>query len=186
MRPNGVAPSGPAPIGPVPSGPAPSGPAPSGAPAWTPERTPVTLAPPAQCRTAWMPGGCGSLARVCRGGIVRRWRHRPLRRPGPGGLAAARGPSRCHIVPVRTVTMSHRGGCGAVTGAAAARREGPPGPAGREGCARSRRRPEPVRLRRLPRRADLKLSRSATDRLGARRGVIVDDAGGVDLGDVRF
>ena len=38
--------------------------------------------------------------------------------------------------------MSHRGGCDAVTGAAAARREGPPGPArregpaGREGCAR--------------------------------------------------
>jgi hypothetical protein len=32
--------------------------------------------------------------------------------------------------------MSHRGGCGAVTGTAAARREGP---AGREGCARSRR-----------------------------------------------
>ena len=29
--------------------------------------------------------------------------------------------------------MSHRGGCGAVTGAAAARREGPPGPARREG-----------------------------------------------------
>jgi hypothetical protein len=37
--------------------------------------------------------------------------------------------------------MSHRAGCGAVTGAAAARREGPPEPAGREGCARSRRRP---------------------------------------------
>jgi hypothetical protein len=34
--------------------------------------------------------------------------------------------------------MSHRDGCGAVTGTAAARREGP---AGREGCARSRRRP---------------------------------------------
>ena len=29
--------------------------------------------------------------------------------------------------------MSHRGGCDAVTGAAAARREGPPGPARREG-----------------------------------------------------
>ena len=39
------------------------------------------------------------------------------------------GPSRCHIVAVG----------GAVTGAAAARREGPPGPARREGCARSRR-----------------------------------------------
>src|SRR5207344_302528 len=50
------------------------------------------------------------------------------RRPAPGGLAAARGPSRWDIVAVRTVTMSHRPGCGAVTGAAAARREGPPGP----------------------------------------------------------
>jgi len=37
------------------------------------------------------------------GGIVRRWRHLPLRRPAPGGLAAT-------------------GGCGAVPGAAAARR----------------------------------------------------------------
>ena len=51
---------------------------------------------------------------------MRRWRHLPPGRPAPGGLAAP--------------------GCGAVTGAAAARREGPPGPAGREGCARSRRR----------------------------------------------
>ena len=75
------------------------------------------------------------------GGIVRRWRHLPLRRPAPGGLAAAREPPRCHIVAVRTATLSHRGGCGAVTGAAAARREGPPGPAEREGCARGRRRP---------------------------------------------
>ena len=66
---------------------------------------------------------------------MRRWRHLPLRRPAPGGLAAVRGPQRCHIVAVRTVTMSHRGGCGAVTGAAAARREGPPGPARRERAA---------------------------------------------------
>jgi hypothetical protein len=74
------------------------------------------------------------------GGIVRHWRHLPLRRPAPGGLAAARGPARCDIVPVRTGTMWHRAGCGAVAGAAAARREGPPGSAGREGCARSYRR----------------------------------------------
>ena len=39
------------------------------------------------------------------------------------------GPARCHIVAVG----------GAVTGAAGSRREGPPGPARREGCARSRR-----------------------------------------------
>ena len=70
---------------------------------------------------------------------MRHWRHLPLRRPAPGGLAAAREPQRCDIVAVRTATMSHRCGCGAVAGAAAARREGPPGPARREGCARSRR-----------------------------------------------
>jgi hypothetical protein len=69
---------------------------------------------------------------------MRHWRHLPLRRPAPGGLAAARGPQRCHIVAVRTATLSHRCGCGGVTGTAAARREGP---AGREECARSRRRP---------------------------------------------
>ena len=78
---------------------------------------------------------------------MRHWRHLPLRRPGPGGLAAAREPPRCDIVAVLTVTMSHRGGCGVVPGAAAARREGPPEPArregqaGREGCARNRSRP---------------------------------------------
>ena len=41
---------------------------------------------------------------------MRRWRHLPLRRPAPGGLAAAREPPRCHIVTVRTATMSHRSG----------------------------------------------------------------------------
>ena len=70
---------------------------------------------------------------------MRRWRHLPLRRPAPGGLAAAREPPRCDIVTVRTATMSHRGGCGAVAGAAGSRREGPPGPAGREGCRRTAR-----------------------------------------------
>jgi hypothetical protein len=69
------------------------------------------------------------------GGIVRRWRHLPLRRPAPGGLAAARGPQRCDIVAVRTVTLSHRGGCGAVAGAAAARREGPARREGARGAA---------------------------------------------------
>jgi hypothetical protein len=43
-----------------------------------------------------------------------------------------------------------------------------------------------VPLAALARRADLELARSATDRLDARRGVIIGDAGGVDLGDVRF
>ena len=38
---------------------------------------------------------------------MRRWRHLPLRRPAPGGLAAAREPPRCDIVAVRTGTMSH-------------------------------------------------------------------------------
>jgi hypothetical protein len=79
------------------------------------------------------------------GGFVRPWRHLPLRGPAPGGLAATRGPARCDIVPVLTGTMSHRAGCGAVAGAAAARREGPPGSARREGCARSRRRPACLR-----------------------------------------
>ena len=77
-----------------------------------------------------MSKGCGSFG-VSRPGIVRPWRHLPLRRPAPGGLAAARGPPRCDSVAVLTVTMSHRGGCGAVTGAAAARREGPPRRGGR-------------------------------------------------------
>ena len=39
---------------------------------------------------------------------------------------------------------------------------------------------------RLGRSRMLELARSATDRLGAQRGVIVGDAGGVDLGDMRF
>ena len=64
---------------------------------------------------------------------MRHGRHLPLRRPAPGGLAAAREPPRCHIVTVRTATLSHRGGCGAVTGAAAARREGPPSRRGGKG-----------------------------------------------------
>ena len=81
---------------------------------------------------------------------MRRWRHLPLRRPAPGGLAAARGPPRCDIVTVRTVTMStswrlrrrHRCRRSAAGGTAGARAAGgasgaggvraeppPPGPA---------------------------------------------------------
>jgi hypothetical protein len=45
---------------------------------------------------------------------VCRWRHLPLRRPGPGGLGAAGGPSRCHIVTVaaRSPVPPRRGGRG--------------------------------------------------------------------------
>ena len=72
------------------------------------------------------------------GGIVRHGCHLRLGRPVPGGwrqpgcddvTSWRSGPARCDIVAVG----------GAVTGAAAARREGPPGPARREGCARRRR-----------------------------------------------
>jgi hypothetical protein len=83
---------------------------------------------------------------------VRRWRHLPLRRPAPGGLAASRGPQRCDIVTVRTATMSHRCGwrschrrrrsaAGGAAGACAAggvRAEPPPGrPGARRPAAHS-------------------------------------------------
>ena len=59
--------------------------------------------------TAWMSRRCGSIGVSMPGRHRRRWRHLPLRRPAPGGLAAARGPAG-----------PRREGCA---------REPPPGPA---------------------------------------------------------
>jgi hypothetical protein len=75
------------------------------------------------------------------GGILRPWRHLPLRCTAPGPDGGSPGPGRCDSDPVLTGTMWHCPGCGAVARAAAVWREGCRGRRGGPGCARSRRRP---------------------------------------------
>jgi hypothetical protein len=53
------------------------------------------------------------------GGFLRPWRHLPLRGPGAGRGGGSPGPGRCDTDPVRTGTMWHRPGYGAVAGAGA-------------------------------------------------------------------
>jgi hypothetical protein len=76
-----------------------------------------------------MPGEASCATGVTRGSgvpFLPAWRHSRDRNDVTSWRS---GPARCHIVAVG----------GAVTGVAGSRREGPPGPAWREGCARSRR-----------------------------------------------
>jgi hypothetical protein len=63
-------------------------------------------------------------------GILRPWRHLPLRCPASGPADGSPGPGRCDSDPALTGTMWH-----------SSRLPVPPGPAWRPGCARSRSRP---------------------------------------------